>query len=204
MLRPAKQGCRIREPGSWMRDLVDPVLPQDPPDHCEDQNQPDHHPRTLPLKTPTKPRPKMPQLAWPNSVPIAPRKKTNPKETKPDPTTGPDQEPDLIPSRLPNSFFSNNKRTNRMTNPTSPTTTTPPSTPLWSTQSNWRIPSQATASVPAPNKTSKPKQPKKAPNKKNRWDQDSHWNPPTTTTAPTTTGSRPRRSNNKPINYNEN
>ena len=135
-----------------------------------------------------------PQLTWPNSIPLTPRKIKKVTETS--------QEYDkTIPTRLPTSFYSNNRRTNRMTSPIEPTTpmaSMPPTTTVWDPNTNWRTPAKRTVSI-----TNAPAQPRKK--KKEQWFEDSRWTPPTnatTTTTPNQENTRPRRSN-KPVNYNE-
>jgi hypothetical protein len=135
-----------------------------------------------------------PQLTWPNLIPLTPRKikkitKTSQEYNK------------AIPTRLPTSFYSNNKRTNRMTSPIGPTkplTLTPPIPTVWDPNTNWRTPANRIVTI-----TNALVQPGKK--KKEQWFEDSRWIPPsnaTTTTTPNQENTRPRRSN-KPVNCNE-
>jgi hypothetical protein len=117
------------------------------------------------------PRLEKPKLAWPNNITLKPRKKPSLLDSGPDQTK--------IPSRLPNSFQSNNTRTNRMSRTPRPNT-------YWDPESNWRTP------------TTKPA------NRKERWDKDSKWTPPSkTSTTPTPRTPRTPRSTSKPIEYND-
>jgi hypothetical protein len=125
------------------------------------------------------PKAKKPQLSWPNNVPLKPRKRPRPPEPEP--------EQSKIPSRLPNSFQSNNKRTNRMANASPPRSNHPNVTSqsgpfIDPINSNWR-------------------------KQKDRWDTDSRWTPPSRTatmTTPTPSAPRTPRSTTRRINYNEN
>jgi hypothetical protein len=149
---------------------------------------------------PTTPRTNKPQLSWPNNIPLKPRKKAK------SPECGPDQS--ATPARHPNPFQSNTKRTQRMANssPTRPNNLKSPSSPrsnqgpipdpntYWDPNSNWRTPVPKPAVKPAI----------KPANKKERWDKDSKWTPPSKArTTPTPARPRTPRSTVKPVHYNE-
>ena len=71
------------------------------------------------------------------------------------------------------------------------TQSTPPDTSTW-----MRAPKSPSPTSPRSVKPAR---------RNDRWDQDSKWSPPKTTAAATMTpaSSRPKRSNNKPVNYSD-
>ena len=125
-------------------------------------------------------RPKKPaDLSWPNNTLIK-----NPRQY-PDPQP----KPHPVPTKMPNSFYSNSQRKERIENKYPKKATT--ATPFWDPNSNWRAPGMSTT--------------KKTTKKRETWYTDSNWTPPKAATATPTiqTPARQTRSARRNINYKE-